>query len=67
MVGVYGGVNGHQIVPLMPSGLVKTLGKRVGIHYLFIMVLAFWFSVAFAHSEKGDDPIDSWVSFTGSV
>ena len=31
MIGVYGGVNGHQLVPLMPLGLVKTLGKGLGI------------------------------------
>ena len=31
MDGVYGGVNGHQLVPIMPSGLLKTLGKGLGI------------------------------------
>ena len=58
MVGVYGGVNGHQLVPLMPSGLVKTLGKGIGIFCICIMVLALWCSEAFAHLENGDDPID---------
>ena len=62
MVGVYDGINGHQQVPLMPSGLVKTLGKGLGICCLCIMVLALWFSVASAHLENGDDPIDSQVS-----
>ena len=32
MVGVYGGINDHQLVPLMPSRLVKTLCKGLGIH-----------------------------------
>ena len=59
MVGVYGGVNGHKLVPLMPLGLVKNLGKRLGIRFLCIMVLELWFSVASMHLEKGDDPIDS--------
>ena len=62
MVGVYGGANGHQLMPLMPSWLVKTIGKGLGIRCLCIMVLELWFSVAFAHLENGDDPIDSQVS-----
>ena len=61
MVGVYGGVNGHQLLPLIPSGLVKTLGKGLGIRCLCIMVLALWFSVASAHLENGDNPINSQV------
>ena len=54
MVGVYLGVNGHQLVPLMPLGLVKTLGKGLGIHCMCIMVLALWCSVASARLENGD-------------
>ena len=38
MVGVYGGINGHQLIPLMPSGLVKTLGKGLGTRCMSIMV-----------------------------
>ena len=38
MVEVYGGINGYKLVPLMPSGLVKTLGKGLGIRCLCIMV-----------------------------
>ena len=59
MVGVYGGVNGHQLVPLMPSGLGKTLGKGLGIRCMCIMVLALWCSVASARLENGDEPNDS--------
>ena len=59
MVGVYGGVNGHQLVPLMPSGLVKTLGKGLGICCMHIMVLKLWCSEASMHLENGVDPIDS--------
>ena len=58
MVGVYGGINGHQLVPLMPSGLVKTLGKGLGIRCKCIMVLALWCSEAYVRLEDGDDPID---------
>ena len=64
MVGVYGGVNGHQLVPLIPSRLVKTLGKGLGIRCMCIMVLTLWCSEAFAHLEDGDDPIDLQVSLT---
>ena len=64
MVGVYGGVNGHQLVPLMPSGLVKTLGKGHGIHCMRIMVLELWCSEASTHLENGVDPIDLQVSLT---
>ena len=67
MVGVYGGINVHQLVPLMPSMLVKTLGKGLGIRCLCIMVLALWFSVAYMHLENGYDPIDSQVSSTESM
>ena len=55
MVGIYGGGNGHQLVPLMPSGLVKTIGKGLGICCLCIMVLALWYSMASAQLEKGGD------------
>ena len=58
MVGVYGGVNGHQLVPLIPSGMVKTLRKGLGIHCMCIMVLALWCSEASVRLEDGDDPID---------
>ena len=67
MVGVYRGINGHQLVPLMPSGLVKILGKGLGIHCFCIMVLELWLSVASAHLENGDNCIDSQVSSTDSV
>ena len=67
MVGVYGGVNGHQLVPLMPSGLVKTLVKELDIRCLCNMVLALWCSVASARLENGDDPIDLHVSSTDIV
>ena len=59
MVEAYGGVNGHQLVPLVPSGLVKTLGKGLGICCMCIMVLVLWCSKASVHLEDGDDPIDS--------
>ena len=58
MVGVYGGVNGHQLVPLIPR-LVKTLGKGIGIRCLYNIVIALWCSVASMCLENGDDPIDS--------
>ena len=64
MVGVYGGVNGHQLVPLMPLGLVKTLGKGLRIRYMCIMVLTLWCNVASMRLENGDDPVDSQVSLT---
>ena len=67
MVEVYGAVNGHQLVPLMPSGLVKTLGKGLGIRCMCIMVLELWCSVASARLENGDDPNDSQVSLSGFV
>ena len=56
MVRVYGCVNGHQLVPLMPSGFVNTLGKGFG-HLLFVhyVVLALGFRVAFAQLEKGGE------------
>ena len=56
--GVYGGVYGHQMLPLIPLGLVKTLGKGLRIRCLCIMVLALWCSVASACLENGDDPND---------
>ena len=59
MVGVYGGVNGHQLVPLMPSGLAKTLGKGLGTRCKCIMVLSLWCSEASMCLENGDDPNDS--------
>ena len=64
MVGVYGGVNGHQLVPLIPSRLVKTLGKGLGIRCMCSMVLALWCSEASGRLEDGDDPIDLQVSLT---
>ena len=67
MVAVYGGVNGHQLVPLMPLGLVKTLGKGLGIRCMCIMVLALWCSVPSTRLESGDDPIDSQVRPSDSV
>ena len=56
MVRVYECVNGHQLVPLMPSGFVKMLGNRFG-HSLFVhyVVLALGFCVASAQLEKGGD------------
>ena len=56
MVRVYGCVNGHQLVPLMPSRFVNTLGKGFG-HSMFVhyVVLALWFHVASAQLEKGGD------------
>ena len=59
MVGFYGDINGHQLVPLMPSRLVKNLGKGLGIRYMCIMVLKLWCNVASLHLENGHDPIDS--------
>ena len=58
MDGVYGGVNGHQLVPLMPSRLVKNLGKGLGIRCMCLMVLVLWYSEASAHLDNGDNPID---------
>ena len=56
MVRVYGCVNGHELVPLMPSGFVKTLGKGFG-HSLFVhyVVLELGFHVASTQLEKGGD------------
>ena len=56
MVRVYGCVNGHQLVPLIPSGFFITLGKGFG-HLLFVhyVVLALGFRVAFAQLEKGGE------------
>ena len=62
MVRVYGCVNGHQLVPLIPSGLVKNIGKGLGIHFMCIMVLVLWCTVASARLENGYDPINSQVS-----
>ena len=67
MVELYGGINGHQLVPLMPSGLVKTLGKEIDIQCFCNMVLELWCSVASVRLENGDDPINSQVSSTGSI
>ena len=64
MDGVYCGINGHQLVPLMPLGLVKTLGKGLRIHYMCIMVLELWCSEASVHLENGVDPTYSQVSLT---
>ena len=49
MVRVYECVNGHQLVPLMPSRFVKMLGKGFA-HSLFVhyAVLALGFHVASA-------------------
>ena len=58
MVGVYGGANGHQLVPLMPSGLVKTIGKGLGTCCKCIMVWALWCSAASACLENGVNPND---------
>ena len=54
MVRVYGCVNGHDLVPLMPSWFLNTLGKGFG-HSLFVhyVVLALGFPVACAQLEKG--------------
>ena len=56
MVRVYGCVNGHQLVPLMPSGFVNTFGKVFG-HSLFVhyVALALGFHVDSAQLEKGGD------------
>lgn len=67
MDGVYGGINGHQLMPLIPSRLAKTLGKGLGIHCMYIMVLELWCSVASTCLENGDDPKDSQVSSSRSV
>ena len=67
MVGVYGGVNGHQLVPLMPSGLVKTIAKGLGTHCKCIMVWDLWCSEASTRLENGVDPNDLQVSSFGSV
>ena len=54
MVRVHECVNGHQLVPLIPLGFVKTLAKGFGhslsVHYV---VLALGFHVASAQLEKG--------------
>ena len=67
MIGVYGGVNGHQMVPLIQSRLVKTLDKGLGIRCMCIKVLALWFSEASACLDNGDDPNDSQVISSGCV
>ena len=56
MVRVYECINGHQLVPLMPSGFVKMLGKGFG-HSLFVhyVVLTVGFHVASTQLEKGGD------------
>ena len=58
MVGVYGSVNGHHLMPLVPSGLVKTLGKGLGIRCMCNMVLALWCSEASTGLEDEHNPID---------
>ena len=58
MVGVYGAVNGHQPVPLVPSGLVKTLGKGLGTRCMSIKVWALWCNRTSARLENGVDPND---------
>ena len=55
MVRVYGCVNGHQFMPLMPSRLVKMLKKWFGIHYCALCGFGLWFSVASVQLEKGGD------------
>ena len=62
MVGVYGGINGHQLVPLMPSGLLKTLGKGLGTHCMSIMVWALWCNKTSMRLENGIEPNDLQVS-----
>ena len=63
MVRVYGCINGHQLVPLMPSRFVKILGKGFGnllfVHYV---VFVLGFLVASAQLEKEETFIDLWVS-----
>ena len=56
MVRVYGCFNCHQLVPLILSRFVKTLGKGFG-HLLFVhyVVLALGFHVASMQLEKGGD------------
>ena len=56
MVRVYGCVNGHQLVPLMPLVLLKNTWKNIW-HSLFVhyVVLALGFHVASAQMEKGGD------------
>ena len=53
---VYVCVNGHQLVPLMPSGFVKMLGKGF-VHSMFVnyVVLELGFLVASTQLEKGCD------------
>ena len=65
MVRVYECLNGNQLVPLMPLGFVKMLGKGFG-HSFFVnyVVLALGFHVASVQLEKGGDlhrfaPLDS--------
>ena len=54
MVSIHECVNGHQLVPLIPLGFVKMLGKGFGhsliMHYV---VLALGFHVDFVQLEKG--------------
>ena len=57
MLRVYGCINGHQLVPLKPSGFVNTLGKGFGrslfMHYV---VLELGFHVASAQLAQGRRP-----------
>ena len=56
MVTVYECINGNQLVPLMPSGFVKMLGKgfenSLFVHYV---VFTLGFCVASTQLEKGGD------------
>ena len=58
MVRVYGGVNGHQLVPLMPLGLVKTIGEGLGTHCMRIMIWELWCNETSTRLENGVDPND---------
>ena len=67
MLGVYGGINGHQLVPLMPSRLVKNLGKGLGTRCMSIMVWALWSNETSACLENGVNCNDLQVSSFISV
>ena len=67
MGGFYGGINGHQLVPLMPSGFVKTQGKGLGTRCMRIMVWALWCNETSTRLENGIDPNDLQVSSSISM
>ena len=68
MVRVYECINGHHIVPLMPSGFVKMLCKGFE-HSLFVhnVVLELGFHVASSQLEKEETSIDLQVRLDQSL